>query len=218
MSSLMESLPQPSPEQSQLAFSPALAPPPPPPPSQPSHGGSPSIVKSSPPPSPKIIKPIAMISQAPIPEHEYPSLCWLLNLRPSPHTTAPVLIHITTTSSPRMMKNHTITTMKQSSSTQRKKVTQCGGLYITIKGDNMGAFMDLASQNKKQSNNNNNNMLKQKVSNDKPMTALVNNNVQAINNSMVLNNVFAHKNPSVHLNLSNRHRSMSFDNIHLLKA
>ncbi|XP_039124272.1 probable serine/threonine-protein kinase tsuA [Dioscorea cayenensis subsp. rotundata] len=222
MSSLMESPPQPSPEQSQPTFSPALAPPPPSPsPSQPSHGGSPSTMKSSPPPSPKIIKPATMASQAPIPEPESKSM-----LAPQPENistqhSANIDSHNNNIKSKNDEEPYNNTNETKLKHTKKEGDPKWG--TITIKGDNMGAYMDLANQNKKQSNNNNNNnnnnnMLKKEASNDKPMTALVNSNVQAINNSMVLNNAFAHKNPGVHLNLISRRRPMSSGNIHLLKA
>ncbi|KAH7683366.1 hypothetical protein IHE45_05G177700 [Dioscorea alata] len=211
MSSLMESPPQPSPEQSQPTISPALAPPPPP-----SHGGSPSIMKSSPPPSPKIIKPAAMASQAPIPEPESKSM-----LAPQPENistqhSANIDSHNNNIKSKNDEEPYNNTNETKLKHTKKEGDTKWG--TITIKGDNMGAYMDLKKQSNNNNNNNNNNMLKQEASNDKPMTALVNSNVQAINNSMVLNNVFAHKNPGVHLNLISRHRPMSSGNIHLLKA
>ncbi|KAJ0988720.1 hypothetical protein J5N97_007076 [Dioscorea zingiberensis] len=191
-------------------FTRGIAPPPPPPPTTTTttlNEGSPSMVPlmASPPSSPKIIKSTnSMSTLAPIPEPESKSM-----LTPQPET----MIFST-------QDNSTSTKMKSSKmetklNSKREEDSKWG--VITITGDNMGAYMDLASQNKKQ-NNSSSNMPKKETSKDKPIAALVNSNVQAINNSMVLNNDFAHKNPGVHLSLSSRRRPISTSNNHLLKV
>ncbi|XP_039133321.1 proteoglycan 4-like [Dioscorea cayenensis subsp. rotundata] len=106
-----------------------------------------------------------------------------------------------------------------------KEEEQTGWRLITIAGENMGAYMELGSgyhklqkqqpaatifkyqHNSKPSEvqeNEPQSDIKESmtVSKARPLAAMVNSNVQAINNSMVFNCSCTHKSPGVHLNVS----------------